>query len=183
MSEITDIFSLLESKPLTDILLTGFFIAESDRPDCQRFVPNLTRIYLEFGDQFLLCTSINQYDQLKIEIAAKMTQDPITEEETDFDFCICSVRELYLNNLYSENFVTGFFAFLDEGSDPDSGIVKSAEFRLGVHGSIFLDPLNLFGIRIGTEQQRDEWIENWASNREEQHPFQQLTWKNTTPIM
>lgn len=45
MSKITDIFSLLESKPITDILLTGFIIVENKRSH-PGFVPQLVRIYI-----------------------------------------------------------------------------------------------------------------------------------------
>jgi hypothetical protein len=93
-----------------------------------------------------------------MSIVEKMENDPIIEQESDFELCVCSVSELYLKYIYDENRVTHLIAYLDSESRIEEGVVKAAEFQLGESGVVFLDPFNLFGIRIGTEQQRDEWL-------------------------
>lgn len=118
-------------------------------------------VYLEFGfgDKLLRCTSIEWAD-LEMEIVNGITCN--FDIDVDDEFCISSLYDLYCDQPPGNNFVTHLRIFTSQRSNLDAGVVTCMALRFERRNSIFLDPLNTFGIRIATELQLNEWTSREA---------------------
>jgi len=166
MSDIQDVLLLIGNKLLTGVLVVGYLDPER-RPPYKMFIPLLETMYLKFEDKLLKCSSINQYDQLKLDVVDEVAPGPDFFPEEYGELCVGSMSDFFTGNAYSGSRVDSFVAFLDYESKLELGIVRGAEFDLGQHGLIFLDPIHVFGVLPHTcAQQRDDWIE-WEKCRYE----------------
>jgi hypothetical protein len=147
MNKLEKIISLFENAPLTDIWLAGFL--DEDEKPYKIFHAMQSTIYLEFGDIFLRCAEINQYDQLAMDIVTEITIDFDIDE--DDEFCISSIIEPSVSYLHKDYYITNFRALIGETSNLKEGIVKYLELRFDNGDTILLDPINLFGIRISSQ--------------------------------
>jgi hypothetical protein len=169
MTTIGGIYELLETQPLTDILMVGS-VDYDPAYKAERFDMLFHNIYLQFGDRFLRCTSLHKYS-LQLEIV-----DGISPDNTEGAFCVGSVYTLLVKHSDQNRLVTSFTAFIDEGSDFEMATVRCAAFllgfpdRVGDQDLVFLDPWNTYGIRIGTKQLMDEWVRDNATPGDEYPP-------------
>ncbi|HEY9892651.1 MAG TPA: hypothetical protein V6D37_12790 [Candidatus Sericytochromatia bacterium] len=168
MSKINQIVNLLQSQALTDMLLVGY-IEQDDT--IKRFNPIQEEVYLEFGHSLLRCSSINQYDKLRIRIVDKMAFDFGFEIEEGDELGICSIFNMYLFDPYGTNQITAAQFLLDEECNLDEGVVKCAGFSIGSKDYLFLDPTHTFGIQINGKRSLREWIEKKGYGKPEYREF------------
>ncbi|MEP7288502.1 MAG: hypothetical protein ABI947_22345 [Chloroflexota bacterium] len=156
MSLVNNILSTLQEKYLTDLLVEGF-VDKTENP--LKFHAMLSHWYLKFEDVYLRCTSIGQADRLRIEFIDQVTLSFDMDE--DDQFCISSVYEMRLpyTGPSHTNYVAALKLFSESETYFQAGILKRAEFQLGIVGTLFLEP-TIYGIYIGKEQDRDKWMQN-----------------------
>lgn len=157
MSKIDEIINVLKSHSITDIFIVGF-IDNSD--DLKEFYPKPTDVYLEFGNTLLRCSSVNQYDKLRMAVVEKIEFD--FEIEEDCEFCFCRVSNMYLSASYGTNKITSAQFLLDDESNLDEGMVKCARLSIDNGDYLFLDPTHTFGLQINGKRSIIEWIEKNA---------------------
>ncbi|MBD2769992.1 hypothetical protein IC235_19060 [Hymenobacter sp. BT664] len=156
MSKIDQVINLIQHQPLTDLLLVGYI----DQDDTvKRFNPIHTEVYLEFGLSLLHCSSVDQYDKLRMRIVDKIALAFDFEIEEGNELGICSIFEMYLFDPYGTNQITAAQLLLDEECDLDEGVVKCAGFNIGSKDYLFLDPTHTFGVQINGKRSIKEWIE------------------------
>lgn len=175
MIKIGTIINLLQSHSLTDMLIVGYIDSDSDNT-IKRFNPIQEDIYLEFGHSLLRCSSVNQYDQLRMRVVDKIEFDFEFEIEEDDEFCVCSVGNMYLFDPYGKNQITSAQFLLDEEGNLDEGVVKCAKFSIGSKDYLFLDPTHTFGIQINGERSLIEWIEKKAYGN---HKYREFVWQGS----
>ncbi|MEQ8754929.1 MAG: hypothetical protein RID09_15640 [Coleofasciculus sp. G1-WW12-02] len=157
MSQLDQIISLIKSSPLTDIITVGFIDHDNDI-DVKMFNIIQTELYLEFEPYFIRCSSINQYDKLKMEVVDKIVFDFKIEEGDEY--CISSISDMYLFDPYGTNEITSIEFLLDQEIDIDEGVFKCVQLNIGSKDKIFLDPTHTFGIKINGKSSFIEWIDN-----------------------
>ena len=154
MSNVEEIKYFIKENPLQDILISGFLNVYQE--DVKRFHPQLSNIYLQFGEKKLIkCSSINQFESIKLTIV----------EQIDFEFdmecyrelCFCSISELNLKTPYWERYVKSIHFFLNENSNPENSIFACIGISLYNDNYLFLDPTHIFGIQIGDYESQLEW--------------------------
>jgi hypothetical protein len=169
MSEMNKIIEILYNEPVKDIVVPGFIDEDNGH---KNFHLMLNSVYFEFDHKFLRFASIDQYFRLSMKVVEELTCDFDIDE--DDEFCLSSLFELTLSDAYSSARVTFLRCFLDAESDIEAGVVKCAEFHFENRNIIFIDPTYTYGIRIGTQEQRDRWISDYASKEED---YQEYVWK------
>lgn len=157
MNTMREILELLETQPLTDIIVAGT-VDNDSAYGASRFVMLLQTVYLQFTDRFLLCTSLHKF-YLRMEIV-----DDIIPDDSEDGFCTCSIYTLLVKHSDQDHLVRSLRLYTDNGSSLETATVRSAAFLLGLPDSVgdqdvvFLDPWNTYGIRIGTKQLLDAWV-------------------------
>jgi hypothetical protein len=170
MSDIEDIVAAIQSKPLTDILVVGY-VDNSD--GARRFHPRLTTVYLQFAHEFMVrCTSIDQYDKLKLDLVREISFDfPLRDDQS---YCTSSIAELLLATPYWDQHVTAIRVYIDQDSRLSEGIVKCAGLRIQDVDSLFLDPTHIFGIQLGKREAEKMWA---GENAGAAGRYSLLTWQ------
>ena len=166
--------SFLETASLTGIF-AGAFIDEDDEPKRVRLL--LECIYLEFDDQLLRCSSIGQFDQLALELVGDV--DPTASARDarlfeDYEFCLVPLTNLFVGEALSSHRVMGIRCLLDARADAERGIVTVAAMFLENGETLFLDPRNTFGVRIGNKLDFDAWV---RLNTEGDSNLREFAWK------
>jgi hypothetical protein len=168
--------SLLEATPLTGIV-AGAFIDNDDEPKQTRLL--LQCIYLKFDNQLLRCSSVGQFDQLAFELvdgidpAASSSEARLFE---DYEFCLVPLTNLFVSEALSNHRVSGIRCFLDSRADADRGVVTVAAMFLESGETLFLDPRNTFGIRIGNRLDFDVWV---RLNTNENSDYREFAWERS----
>lgn len=170
--ELTTIFA---TKELSDIIIPGFVW---DHRNVRTFTPVLKAIYLEFEDRLVLLQSIGRHWRLQMSLADQIEchfdLDPKDE------FAVSSVLEV----LGGEGgcSVTRVQTWVSADCDAASGIVKGALFHLNASPcQLFIDPLNIFGIRLTVPTDLDGWLE-WYSHTD--GPLAEESWQHPAfPIL
>jgi hypothetical protein len=157
------VLELLEDEPLTDLLVEGFLDYDPALKS-RRFHVMLKDIYLEFGHSLLHCASVG-WSNLQLEVVDHITCD--FDIDKNDEFCVGSLYDLYSRQYYKTSFVAKTRVFIDSATDINSGLLACVAFGYRDGSYIFLNPLNTFGIHVGTEQHLNEWIRaNMASGTE-----------------
>lgn len=172
MNSINQIINLLQSHPLTDILSVGYINSDDT---IKKFHIIQEDVYLEFGNSLLRCSSVNQYDKLRIKIVNQIEFD--FELEEDDEFCVCSIFNMYLFDPYGTNQITSAEFLVDNQCNIEEGIVKCAQFNIGIKDELFLDPTHTFGIQINGNRTIKEWIEKKAYGESE---YSELVWNGSS---
>lgn len=184
MSALQNLLDLLERCALTDIWVGGWLAPLSgEQASWQKFTPDLMTVYLEFGDVIVRCNSIEQYSYLSMKVEDRIVQDPRLAED---DYCITFAKEFLLRSTDPMQ-VLKFLGYYNSNTDLAGGIFLAAEFVLGGYGyaeSLFLDPQNLFGIRIGKERERERWLEQLGRVTAAGliPKMEQFVWENPKPV-
>lgn len=166
-----EITNLLRTKSVTDILIPGYIDIDEQR-NLKRFNSINDSVFIECEDQLLRCRVIEHSNNLELSVVDQVTSDFPWQEVGEF--CISSIYEI-VARFPEKNSITCVRAFLDDTCHIEKGIVRSIEFCLDDRGNIFIDPFNYFGIRVGTEQQRNEWLEDWG----ERFSFTEFVWNKS----
>jgi hypothetical protein len=162
VNSINQILNLFQSHSLTNILVLGY-IDNDDK--IKRFNIIEKDIYLEFGEALLLCSSVNQYDQLKMNVVDKISPELDFEIEEDDELCVCSLYNMYLFDPYGTNRITSAEFLLDKNSNLEQGLVKCLGLRIGESKDyLFIDPTHTFGIQVNGKRSIEEWIEKAANS-------------------
>ncbi len=174
---MNQIINLLQSHPLTDILSVGYINSDDT---IKKFHIIEEDVYLEFGNSLLRCSSVNQYDKLRMKIVNQIEFDFDFELEEDDEFCVCSVFNIYLFDPYGTNQITSAEFLVDERCNIEEGIVKCAKFNIGIKDELFLDPTHTFGMKINENRTIKEWIEKKAYGESE---YSELVWNGNSDKM
>ena len=171
ISQINQIINIFQSHPLTDMLIVGYIDSDKTRKQFHTIQEDL---YLEFGNSFLRCSSVNQYDKLRMKIVNQIEFD--FELEEDDEFCVCSVFNMYLFDPYGTNQITSAEFLVNDRCNIEEGIVKCAKFNIGIKDELFLDPTHTFGIQINGNRTIKEWIDKRDYIESE---YSQLVWNGS----
>lgn len=168
------LFALLETTSLRGVL-AGAFINDDDDPKQARLL--LEAIYLKFDNQWLRCSSIGQYDQLALELSEKIEPAASTIESRvleDYEFCVVPLTNLFMNEALASYRVQAVQCFLDSRADEQRAIVTTIALLLENNQTLFLDPRNTFGVRLGNAFDLEEWM---RLNAESDSSYRQISWK------
>src|SRR5262249_40379115 len=143
-NDIKSLITAIQSNTITDIFIVGYI---DYCGATKQFHPMLENIYIELGQQLLRCSSIEQYDKLRMTLVEKITCD--FEIDDDDEFCIISISQMYLLNSHVPNYITSLHVFVNGECHPQEGVFKCAGLGIGDHDYLFLDPTHIFGIHLG----------------------------------
>jgi len=166
----------LETTLLTGVF-SGAFIDDDDEPKRARLL--LDCIYLQFSNQLLRCSSIGQYDQLAFELVSDV--DPAASASDarlfeDYEFCLVPLTNLFVSEALSGHRVMAIRCLLDARADAERGVVTVAAIFLENGETLFLDPRNTFGVRIGNQLDFDEWV---RLNAEGNSNYREFAWRRS----
>jgi hypothetical protein len=161
MPFVNRILDTIRENHFTDLLVEGF-IDETELP--LRFHAMLSHWYLKFEDVCLRCALIGQADRLSIGFVDRVALSFDMDEDDKFG--VSSVYEMCLpyTGPSHTNYVTSLKLIAENEVYLENGILRCAEFQLGILGTIFMEP-TIYGIHFGQERDRDKWMQsNGATN-------------------
>jgi len=160
MPNDTDLSNICRDEGIKDIWLVGYLEKGASR---RKFHPMLWWIYAEFHTAYIRLEAVNEW-HMKFELAQTIGVD--FSVDPDDEFATVRIGDLFLPTVPKQTRkVTRFDVLLDEDSSLEGGIVKSGGFVFENGETVFFDPSNTFGFRIGTEIQ----VREWTSSRH--HPL------------
>jgi hypothetical protein len=173
---MNELVSFLGTSSLTGVF-AGAFIDDDDEPKQARLL--LQCIYLKFADHLLRCSSIGQFDQLALELVSSV--DPAASSSDarlfeDYQFCLVPLMNLFVSEALSSHPIIGIRCFVDTRADAERGIVSVAAMFLENGETLFLDPRNTFGVRIGNRRDLDELV---RLNTEGNSDYREFTWNRS----
>ncbi|MFC4776113.1 hypothetical protein ACFO9Q_04950 [Paenibacillus sp. GCM10023252] len=162
---LQNILSIIKSKPIKDINLTGFIYLEDD--GIYEFTPMLRFVYVKFGEVYLEFESINQYSRLKITVVPSIRHN--FELVEDFFPAISSISDLvFINSTSISNIVSSITLYnLEEYENEitcDSTMIKLRNEQV-----LFFDPTFISGINIGGTEQYEFWRINNTEEKQEKY--------------
>jgi len=172
-----ELVRFLETASLTDIF-TGAFIDDDDEPKQARLL--LECVYLKFTDRLLRCSSIGQFDQLALELVSGVEPAASSSDARlfeDYQFCTVPLTHLFVSEALASHRVMGIRCHLDARAVAERGIVTVAAIFLENGETLFLDPRNTFGVRIGNKRDHDEWL---RLNTEGNSDYHEFTWSRSS---
>jgi hypothetical protein len=165
------IIDVLNRSTLDDIVIMGYI--ENDN-GVKNFTPVTDCVFLKLGKHIVRCKSIGQHDKLAISLVPEVSWAADFEIDEDDELCTCSVLRMFTRYETRDSYVIRLRAFFDEECDLSLGIVKSLELWLSDKaGCIFLDPTHILGIKIGSADQRNEWLEDNPFR----YPLKEYVWE------
>jgi|SRR5947209_1321408 len=155
MSNLRDLSGICRDQGIKNLWLVGYF---ENGFFAKEFHPLLWWIYAEFHTVFVRFEAINEW-HIKFDIVPTIARD--FEVDKEDEFATMPIGSLFLPTVQKESHrVSRFEALLDEGSNLDAGIIKCGGFVLESGETIFFDPSNPLGFRIGTATQVRQWTSN-----------------------
>ena len=158
-SSIDELAALMFAAPLSDLTVAGF-----TRPvgDAVQFHPALLDLYLHFGRETMIrCTSISGYDRLRCRPVSGRAYPPEIPDGGEPAFS--SIADIRLKPAYSTPLVQGFRYVPVNAADSATGVVRCAALLLEGDDVLFLDPMNVFGIRAGDDTDYRRWVDEFAA--------------------
>jgi hypothetical protein len=166
MTDINIVTNLLKDRKLTNIFVSGYL---DKCKSTTYFHPMLRFLYLQFEDIILEVSSVDQYWNVEIAVVDHIKCK--FEIDEDDEFCISSIYQMVVNYPDWENMFDELQVFAGDDSRLDKGVVRRVALRLKCRGSdnmtdtIFIDPQNTFGIKLGGEIELGNWkAENLLDN-------------------
>ena len=172
-----ELVSFLETASLT-VIFAGAFIDDDDEPKQARLL--LECVYLKFADRLLRCSSVGQFDQLAFELVSRI--DPAGSSSDarlfeDYEFCIVPLTNLFMSEALSSHRVMGIRCLFDARADAERAVVTVAAMFLENGETLFLDPRNTFGVRIGNKFDFDEWV---RVNTDGNSNYREFSWNRSS---
>jgi hypothetical protein len=144
--------SVFNSEMITNLWLVGFIEGKLPRKE---FHPMLWWIYFQFETCYLRCESVNQW-HAKLQIVESIALD--FEVDPDDEFAVMPAAGLFLSEPKTKGQkIVRFECLLDESSNLENGLVKCGGFVLSNSDTLFFDPSNSLGFRLGTADQVKSW--------------------------
>lgn len=173
MTVLDDVIRRLSSVDLADLEVAGTMDQDGG---AYRFRHRLIDVYLRFGPEGRLrCSSIDQYSRLRIEPTDDIALDfGLLEGET---YATTSIADLCLAQPGSARSIDAVSMIAWNRADAQAGVVECASFEIQGADCLFLDPRNLFGVRIGGRAERAAWLTEFADH--ERTRFE-LIWRRGT---
>lgn len=157
MMDIDSLAKRLCDRPLTNILVAGY-IDESE--SMKHFHPMFDDIYFDFTGVLLRASSIDQFWHLGLDLVERVECRFQIEEGDDFGVC---PLDFVLQDPAGSNRLKQIIVFRESNIDATPGKTICAALTLHSGGTatafdtLFLDPRNEYGIRLGTQAALIEW--------------------------
>lgn len=150
--KLRELEAALQNAQLADIVLVGFV---DHSQQLARFRALLDAVYLEFDGIFLEIATIRDTGRARIGIVA----EPRIRAELDDDMtpAISSVRQQVLRDPDARNALREVRLW-EVAEAQDQLSCAALSFELDNGQSVFLDPFNHFGIRIGGDEHNALWL-------------------------
>ncbi|GGQ65438.1 hypothetical protein [Couchioplanes azureus] len=134
-----------------------------------RAVTTSYTLYFELDEGFLRLTWVGSGGGLQLAVASEAVRPDCWDE--DDDFLLASIGELFFDNGGSAPLITRIRYATNAESDPDRGIVRCAEFQLGLQNRLFCDPSWVPGIRLSTSGGYEQWQREDRDRERDLHGF------------
>ncbi|MBL8681008.1 MAG: hypothetical protein JNK05_17635 [Myxococcales bacterium] len=146
---------------IADLWMGGWFESADNQP---RFYASLWAYYVEIAGSFLAIRARKYTGEATLSFVSEIPRDPDLED--DMTFTTMSIGEMRLRHPESENRIHR--VVLWGASESDEGVeCQAARIELSPREALFFDPSFYFGIRLGGNDDQDEWIEHSAPWRKE----------------
>ncbi len=168
---LANLKQLFESVPLTDVKVPGFLV---DGAVGKVFHHRLLDVYLHFENGTVVrCSSIEQYDKLRFAVVDRVTFD--FEIGEDHEYAVTSIAELCLKAPSEPRYIESMYLVTAPGISLENGVVKCAGLGIQKDDFLFLDPVNLYGIKIGKRLDYDAWLKEFAGRGD---VLEELLWRH-----
>jgi hypothetical protein len=140
---LDDVTRVLETKPLTDVVVGGFVDREAG---AARFHPVLESVYLRFGADYVRCKAQDQDYGVKVDVVAAISRDfPMDDGD---EFCVASLFTLLLGDAFSSRPVASFRAFPPTRPSADGEAFAACEFLFEDAETLLVEPMVPYGLRL-----------------------------------
>jgi hypothetical protein len=154
---LLELEAAVQNAQLADIVLVGF-VDHSEQ--LAQFRALLDAVYVELQGIFLEIATIRDTGRARIDIVT----EPRIRAELDDDMtpAISSVRQQVLRDPNARNVLRALRLWGVAETDAELSCA-ALSFELENGQSVFLDPFNPFGIRIGGNEQNATWLASTAT--------------------
>jgi len=140
---------------LSDIHVAGFV----DRDESPlRFYGQFRLMYLELGGQLLELRCVEDTGTMSLALARAYANAPDLDE--DMQSCVMSIRQFVLTDPDGPNDIS-YLRIWGAVFGDSSMACSAAELKLRNGQVVFVDPSYHFGIRLGGEEQKARWLQDW----------------------
>jgi len=143
----------LRGARVEDVHVTGYLERDFGPP---HFVPSGGTVYLDLGERFLCIDGAREQGTLALSLTTEMTVPPALADDDDDEFLTASVGRL-LFDWSTPQPITRVRYAVGNRSAAERGVVRCAEFRLGVSTSLFFDPMTVQQLRLGVSGGYEHW--------------------------
>lgn len=169
MTTLDALIQRLSSGALSDVQVTGFLVQDGGPPRCHL---RLVDVYLQLGPgSWIRCSSV-EHSWLRMALVDEIALDfGVPEGATR---AVTSIPELCLAHPDSIRPIESLWMVADDLAAADTGVVDCACFDIQGGQCLFLDPMHLFGIRIGGPIERAAALAELAKHEAERF---ELLWR------
>lgn len=141
----------------SDVTVGGYTL---DGDPSREFLPDMTAVFMRFGDVYLACQSIEQFSKMRLSFCREIFYNKVDDDvqygclslthilESDFDLGDFFIKEIVLFDPVQKNGELACTAVCFELSNGDC---------------FFLDPEFPWGIKPGGRKLYEKWLENRLS--------------------
>lgn len=153
MDILHDILDALRGARVRDVHATGYLERDYGPP---HFVPSGGTVYLDLGDQFLCIDGAREEGALTLRLSTEITVPPVLVDDDD-EFITASIGRLLFDWSTPQPLIRVRYAVSDPIAAAERGVVRCAEFQLGVETGLFFDPMTVEQLRLAASTGYSEW--------------------------
>lgn len=140
-----------------DIIAGGYTI---DGDHSREFLPDMTAVFMRFGDVYLACESVEQFSKMRLSFCREIFYNKVND---DVQYGCLSLTHILESDFDLGDFFIKEIVLFDPAFGDSDIVCGAVMFTLSNGDCFFLDPAFPWGIKPGGRVLYEKWLENRLS--------------------